>query len=90
METTTEQSTSIKDHDPQVEDYEQQVEALQKRLFESDEFATTRSMLEWVPPNSGTEEDIATLMKRVDEYAPAIDEWLDAYDKRESFNAADE
>jgi hypothetical protein len=41
--------------------------------------------LEWAPSDSGTEEDITTLMKRVDEYAPAIDEWLDAYDKHKIF-----
>ena len=52
---------------------------LEYELFESEEHASTRAVLNTAPKNDGISEDIDAVFARIEEYAPAMREFIDSF-----------
>jgi cob(I)alamin adenosyltransferase len=52
---------------------------LEYELFESEEHASTRAVLNMSPQNDGESEDIDTILDRIDEYAPATQQLINSF-----------
>jgi hypothetical protein len=57
------------------------LEETKQRLFESDEFAVSRNLIQWVQTNSGKPDDLDTLLDRIDRFTPAMQQWADSFDE---------
>jgi hypothetical protein len=55
------------------------LQKLEYELFESEEHASTRAVLNCAPKNSGDFEDIDTVFDRIDEYVPSMQRFIDTF-----------
>jgi hypothetical protein len=51
---------------------------MEKELFESKQFKAPRDLICWTSPNTGIEEDIDTLLDRIDAFAPDMIKFVDS------------
>ena len=62
------------------------LEDTRRRLFESDEFRVSRNLIQWTQQNSGKQENLDTLLARIDNFAPAMQQWAESFDETQPIN----
>ena len=65
---------------------QQLLEDTRRRLFEADEFQISRNLIQWTQQNSGKIENLDTLLERIDNFAPAMQQWAESFDKTQPIN----